>query len=120
MEKKEIIALLILNNYSFKEADKGIDVNIKKSCRLTLIFQDDLLVKCEEKVKRGWTWITCRSLILQNIIGLLLWVLVSIWMYKYVSNKIFPITIGTSLGFIIELLSILLQFKKAKKVLQIT
>ena len=69
MDKKDIINLLTLNNYSFKETEKGINVKITRHSCLLLLFNGDKFILYKEKVKIGLRWISLSSMLWNIPVG---------------------------------------------------
>jgi len=126
MNKKEIIESLISHSYEYDETEKGIEVKIKNRCRLILIFKDDLLIECKDKIKRAGlfqSWTNLSSVLRSLIIGFPCMMLFAIAYNLFFENvPFFKINVFYVMGiclFIFDLCFYYHSFKKIKKAKEI-
>ena len=119
MNKKEIIESLISHSYKYEETDKGIVVRIKRFCRLSLIFKDDLLIECNGKIKTAqWfpLWTNLSSLLRKSIISFVCFMLLAMVLK---TNIFFAFGICLFISDLCFYYYYLNQIKKAKEILKI-
>ena len=130
MNKKEIIESLISHSYEYEETEKGIEVKIKDRCRLFLIFKDDLLIECKDKIKRAGlfqSWTTLSSVLRNLIISFPCFMLLAIGYNLFFENvPVFTINVLYVIGIFLLIYELgfyyynIKHIKKGKEILKIS